>query len=73
MSKVNPHIDRGTGYVLVSRLPFDQAIKLRAFMPQSSFTSLEIEKGTLEDALEYNQYEYWFDFHHNSYELDYEI
>jgi hypothetical protein len=73
MFKVNPHIDRGTGYVLLSRLPFDQVIKLREFMPQSSFTSIETEKGTLEDALEYSQYEYWFDFHHKSCELDYEI
>lgn len=73
MSKVNPHIDLGTGYVRISRLPFDQAIKIREFVPQSSILSFNTSEGFVQDALEYSQYEYWFDFHHKSLEIDFGI
>ncbi|MBO6495438.1 MULTISPECIES: hypothetical protein [Roseivirga] len=73
MSKVSPHIDLGTGYVQISKLPFDQAIKIREFVPQSSILSFNTSEGFIADALEYSQYEYWFDFHHESYEADFSI
>ncbi|NVK84301.1 MAG: hypothetical protein HWE21_08270 [Cytophagia bacterium] len=73
MSKVNPHIDLGTGYVQISKLPFDQAIKIREFIPQSSILSLNTLDGFVQDALEYSQYEYWFDFHRQSFEADFSI
>ncbi len=68
MRKVNPHIDLGTGYVQISKLPFNQAIKIREVMPPSSILSFNTKEGFISDALEYSQYEYWYDFHHKSLE-----
>lgn len=73
MSKVNPHIDLGTGYVQISKLPFDQAIKIREAIPESSILSFQTSEGFIRDALEYSQYEYWFEFQHQSLEPDFDI
>ncbi|GHE57730.1 MULTISPECIES: hypothetical protein [Roseivirga] len=73
MEKVNPHIDLGTGYVLISRLPFDQAIKIREFLPESSTLSFNTAEGFVSDALEYSLYEYWYDFHHTSPEPEFDF
>lgn len=60
--KALPHIDLGTGYVQVSKLPFDQAIRLREWLPQTSFISLQTADQVIEDCIQYSEYEYWFDF-----------
>ena len=73
MSKVRPHIDFGTGYIIVSQLPFDQALKIRSSLPYFSYVSIETESGSFTDALEYSQYEYWFDFHKEIVETDFGI
>jgi len=63
MAKVNPHIDLETGYVQLSKLPFDQAIKLRSWLPSTSLITLKTANGQVEDAIQYSEYEYWFDFY----------
>lgn len=68
MAKVNPHIDLQTGYVQLSRLPFDQAIQLRKWLPTTSLVSLNTELGKIDDAIQYSEYEYWFDFFFTSAE-----
>lgn len=73
MTKVNPHIEQGVGYVRISRLPFNQAIGIRRSIPQISMVSLKTADGIVSDAIEYSQYEYWFDFQHFSIESDFDI
>ena len=62
MHKAHPHIDLGTGYIQLSRLPFNQAIQLRNSLPDTSLVTVRSEEGVLEDCIQYSEYEYWFDF-----------
>lgn len=62
MQKASPHIDLGTGYIQLSRLPFNQVIKLRAWLPDTSFITVRDIEGLHEDCIQYSEYEYWFDF-----------
>ncbi|MGW8121774.1 hypothetical protein ACV07N_03870 [Roseivirga echinicomitans] len=66
--KVNPHIDLGTGYIQVSKLPFDQILKLREWLPQTSFIRLNLAGQVFEDCIQYSEYEYWFDFQYSGVE-----
>lgn len=68
MRKVNPHINVGSGYVQIAKLPFDQALAIRNSFPDSCFQNIQTQEGYVEDVLEYSQYEYWFDFQFNSHE-----
>lgn len=60
--KASPHYDLGTGYVQISKLPFDQALKLRDWLPQTSIIKLRSLDEDLDDCIQYSEYEYWFDF-----------
>ncbi|KYG78588.1 hypothetical protein EV198_1471 [Roseivirga ehrenbergii] len=72
--KAQPHIDLGTGYVQVSKLPFDQVFKLREWLPQTSFVKLNLADQILEDCIQYSEYEYWFDFQYSGMnEFEFEI
>ena len=62
MHKAQPHIDLGTGYIQLSRLPFNQAIQLRNWLPDTSLVTVRAEEGGLQDCVQYSEYEYWFDF-----------
>lgn len=64
MHKAQPHIDMGTGYVQLSRLPFNQAIELRNWLPDTSLITVRAEEGLLVDCIQYSEYEYWFDFNY---------
>lgn len=73
MRKVNPHINLGKDYVEISKLPFDQALEIRANFPSSSFQNIQTKDGFVDDVLEYDQYEYWYDFQYKSLERDFEF
>ncbi|MCO6358961.1 hypothetical protein BXY85_1440 [Roseivirga pacifica] len=74
MAKAHPHIDLGTSYVQLSKLPFDQALELKSWIPQTSFISLKTAQGYVADAIQYSEYEYWFDFYFASVkEPDFEV
>jgi hypothetical protein len=60
--KASPHYDLGTGYVQISKLPFDQVLKLRDWLPQTSIIKLRSLDEDLDDCIQYSEYEYWFDF-----------
>lgn len=62
MQKAFPHIDLGTGYIQLSRLPFNQAIKLRNWLPETSMVTVKSEGDLVNDCVQYSEYEYWFDF-----------
>lgn len=74
MAKVNPHIDHGTAYVQLSKLPFDQAIELKNWLPMTSIVNMNTTIGPVDDAIQYSEYEYWFDFHYaNKEDSEFEI
>ena len=62
MRKAIPHIDSGAGYIQLSRLPFNQAIKLRDWLPDTSLITMNLGEGLVNDCVQYSEYEYWFDF-----------
>ncbi len=62
MQKAFPHINSGLGYIQLSRLPFNQAIKLRNWLPDTSLITVKAEGDLLDDCIQYSEYEYWFDF-----------
>lgn len=57
----------------ISKLPFDQAMGIRASIPSSSYLTFNTEEGEASDIIEYSQYEYWFDFENGSAEPESEI
>ena len=61
MTKAYPHITQGTGYIRLSRLPFDQALKLKKWVSDCSFVKVKSENQLLEDCIQFSEYEYWFD------------
>lgn len=61
MQKAFPHIDQGTGYIQLSRLPFNQSIKLRSWLSDTSMVTIKAEEGLVDDCIQYSEYEYWFD------------
>ncbi len=69
MAKVNSHTDLDTSYVRVSKLPS----AMRASISQESISALKDVDGETVEAIEYSQYEYWFDFQCPSNELDSEV
>jgi len=72
--KAYPHFDHGTAYIQVSRLPFNQSIKLREWLPQTSFIRLKTPDQVIDDCIQYSEYEYWFDFQYStSKELEFDI
>ncbi|PIQ49549.1 MAG: hypothetical protein COW03_04130 [Cytophagales bacterium CG12_big_fil_rev_8_21_14_0_65_40_12] len=72
--KAAPHYDLGTGYVEISKLPFDQVLKLRDWLPHTSFIKLRAQNEELVDCIQYSEYEYWFDFQFSAEkEFDFEI
>ncbi len=73
MAKIQPHIDFGTGYIQLSKLPFDQAMELRSWIPQTSLISISTTNGLVTDAIQYSEYEYWFDYQYTSTESDFEV
>lgn len=66
MRKVNPHFKEGVDFIQVSRLPFNQAKDIRDSFLSSNVTGVETAVGFVPDAIEYSQYEYWFDFEYKS-------
>lgn len=62
MQKAFPHIDLGTGYIQLSRLPFNQAIKLRNWLPDTSMITIKSDGYLVDDCIQYSEYEYWYDF-----------
>jgi len=61
MIKVYPHINEGTGYIQLSRLPLNQVIKLRNCLSRNSLIKVRKDTMVIEDCIQYSEYEYWFD------------
>jgi hypothetical protein len=62
MHKAFPHIESGAGYIQLSRLPFNQSIKLRNWLPETSMITVKADGFIADDCIQYSEYEYWFDF-----------
>lgn len=62
MQKALPHIDLGAGYIQLSRLPFNQTMKLRNWLSDTSMVTVKTDGLLVDDCIQYGEYEYWFDF-----------
>lgn len=62
MPKLSPHRLGSTEYVRLSKLPTPQASSLRNWLPETSLTKLEEEGSVAEDCIEYEDYEFWYEY-----------
>ena len=62
MNKAYPHINQGAGYIQLSRLPFNQCLKLKNWLSQNSLIKIRTDNREIEDCIQFSEYEYWFDF-----------
>lgn len=69
MSKATPHRINTTEYIRLSELPAPQAQQLRDWLPESFLTKLEEGNGLADDCIEYDDYEFWYDYSRNSEDL----
>ena len=73
MRKVNPHFQEGQEFIQISRLPFNQAKDIRNSYFSASVTGIETSEGYVPDALEYGEYEFWYDFEYQSNEATFDF
>lgn len=61
MYKLNPSCQGATEYVRLIDLSDRQAETLLAWLPQSCFTKLKGEEHLMDDCIEYEDYEFWYE------------
>jgi hypothetical protein len=62
MPKAIPHRVAATEYIRLSELPAPQAQQLREWLPESFLTKLEAQNGVMDDCIDYDDYEFWYDY-----------
>lgn len=62
MPKLAPHRLGSTEYIRMSELPAPEAQQLRNWLPESFLTKLEEGNGVVDDCIEYEDYEFWYDY-----------
>ena len=62
MLKLTPHRTGTTEYIRLSELPAPQAHSLRGWLPESYFTKLSEGDSVAEDCIEYDDYEFWYEY-----------
>lgn len=62
MPKFTPHRLEATDYVRLSELPALQANSLLNWLPESYFTKLETGETFADDCIEYEDYEFWYEY-----------
>ncbi len=62
MPKLAPHRQGITEYIRLSELPAPQAVSLREWLPESYLTKLENGGFLASDCIEYEDYEFWYDY-----------
>ena len=75
MNKVYPHINQGPGYIQLSKLPFNQGMKLKNWLSRNSLIKVRIGTLVIEDCIQFSEYEYWFDlfYQRSGREAEFEI
>ena len=61
MPKIKPSRQGVTEYVRLANLPEKQVENLLEWLPQTYLTKIEGEENLLEDCIDYEDYEFWFD------------
>ena len=61
MFKIKPKQHRGTEYVRLANLPDEQAGNLLDWLPQTCLTKMEAGEDMLDDCIDYEDYEFWFE------------
>ena len=62
MLKLSPHRQGTLEYVRLSELPGPQAAYMRQWLPESYLTKLEEEGFVANDCIEYEDYEFWYEY-----------
>lgn len=62
MSKLSPHRQGTLEYIRLSELPGSQANILREWLPESYLTKLQEEGFVADDCIEYEDYEFWYEY-----------
>lgn len=62
MLKLSPHRLEATDYVRLSELPAEQALSLLNWLPESCLTKLETGEFVADDCIEYEDYEFWYEY-----------
>lgn len=62
MLKLTPHHLDATDFVRLCELPATQALSLRNWLPESFLTKLAMSDSVADDCIEYEDYEFWFEY-----------
>lgn len=61
MPKIKPSQQGVTEYVRLANLPEKQVEDLLEWLPQTCLTKVKAEESLLEDCVDYDDYEFWFE------------
>jgi hypothetical protein len=62
MFKVSPNYSTNLSFIQVSSLPIEQQVAFMHWIPETSLQQLTINNITMTDCVDYQEYNYWFDF-----------
>ncbi len=62
MLKASPNFHKGVNFIQISSLPFEQQIDFKQWIPASSLMEIQINNILMIDCVEYQDYNYWFNF-----------
>lgn len=61
IEKIKPKRQGATEYVRLSKLPNEQVDDLLGWLPESCLTKISSGKRLLDDCIEYEDYEFWYE------------
>ena len=61
IEKIKPNRQGATEYVRLSKLPDEQIDDLLGWLPESYLTKVKKGKKLLNDCIEYDDYEFWYE------------
>lgn len=61
IEKIKPDRQGATEYVRLSSLPDEQIGALLGWLPESCLTKVKEDKQLLDDCIEYEDYEFWYE------------
>lgn len=61
IEKIKPFRQGATEYVRLSKLPNEQIDDLLGWLPESCLTKVNSNEQLLEDCIDYEDYEFWYE------------
>ncbi len=66
MLKAIPTYDQKFSFIQIASLPFAQQEAFMLWIPTASIQELTINNITLTDCVDYQEYDYWYDFQYQN-------